>query len=92
LSIDIELLEHESDTRIKIALMIMNEIAPKLLNDGVYIGERLSTAYTWNKFLCRVSKCGVEDKDYKMWGLDDIRMVADGLIEYALGIIQKLVS
>ena len=92
MSLYIEDVQSNSDIKRRLAFEILGNIVPKLLNDGVYIGTRVSLAYTWGRFLCRARECPDTPRNIRDWNLEHIKVVADSLVDYAMSIIEDYVK
>jgi len=90
-SLEIEPVMTATPVRIRIGLTILTEVVPRILNDGLFIGDRLSLAYTWYLFLCKVSSCPDVPKEVEKWGLSEIRRVAEALVDYARALLGESV-
>jgi len=73
----------------RLALHILDSVVPKILNDGVFIGDRIATAYTWYRFLCKrsPSMCPDVPKDLDKWSLEDLKKIADKLADFATSLL-----
>lgn len=93
MSIEIESLTTTAPVKVRLGLIILSEIVPRILNDGLFIGERLSLAYTWYMFLCRVARCPADvPREMEKWGLSELRKVAEALVDYARALLGEFVS
>ncbi len=92
MSLYVEDIQSNSDFKTKLAMEILTNIVPRLLNDGVYIGTRVSLAYTWSRFLCKADKCPDTPSNIRDWDLSHIKIVADSLVDYAMSIIEDYVK
>jgi len=88
---EIEPVMTTAPVKVRLGLHILSEIVPRILNDGLFIGDRLSVAYTWYLFLCKVSKCPDVPKEMEKWGLSEIRKVAEALVDYARALLGEFV-
>ena len=71
--------------KVRIAMHILDEVVPKILNTGVFIGERIATAFSWIGFVCkyRPAKCSDLNTDVSKWSQEELKKVARKLIEFA---------
>jgi len=92
MSIEIESLTATTPVKVRLGLIILSEIVPRILNDGLFIGERLSLAYTWYMFLCRVARCPDVPREMERWGLSELRKVAEALVDYARALLGEFVA
>jgi len=92
MSLDIEPLEASASLKIRLGLHIINNVVPRILNDGVYIGERISVAFSWYMFLCKIGLCPNVPKEMEKWGLEEIKIIADELVEYARKLLKDYIT
>jgi len=74
----------------RLAMHILDNVVPRIMNDGIFIGDRIALAYTWYRFLCKhsASRCPDVPKNIAEWSLEDLRKIADALIEFAQQLIE----
>jgi len=93
MSIDLEY-EEVGGFRVRLALHILTNIVPKLMDNSVFISTRIAYAYTWYRFLC-ISGSGLCPKDIPDkidgWGFDEIKKIADALVMYARKLLASTV-
>lgn len=92
MSIELDSLSSSPSIRVKLGLHILSFVAPRLLNDGIFIGERIAIAYTWYKFLCKVSRCPPVSEDPEKWSLVELRVIGEWLVDYARSLLRDFVS
>lgn len=80
-----EPLDRFEGIKTRLALHILDNVVPKIINDGTFIGDRIAVAYTWYRFLCRKSPsmCPDIEKDPDKWSLEDLKKIADKLVDFA---------
>ena len=72
----------------RLAYLILLEIAPKIMNNHLQIGERISIAVTWYKYLYYHGSAPEDvPTDWRKWGEKELEKIHDALVRYA---IQKI--
>lgn len=85
--------EELSRLRVHVALTILREIAPELLNNGEFIGYRLALAYTWYRFLCYSGRCPKNiPGDMRKWDDKTITTIAEELVKYARDLLKDAIK
>jgi len=93
LSLDFETTEQAAPTKVRLGFQILYQIVPHILNDGVFIGDRIATAYTWYMFLCKIGRCpnDIPDNPSK-WGMSELTKVSQHLVDYASRLLKFVVT
>jgi len=74
-----------------LAVHILDNVVRRILNRGVFIGDRVALAYAWARFMCRHTPplCEDLDMDIEKWGEEELRKVADKLSLLASNFLLK---
>jgi len=88
LSFHIEEAESRIAARVYLGFKLLNDVVPRILEEGRWIGERIALAKTWYKFLCRKQGCPNVPEDPRKWGSKDLDEIADALVSYALSLLE----
>ena len=90
--------ERPSGYRYGLAVMILREIAPRILSINNPLTSRVAVAYSWYLFIRSVAPatcrkyCSDMNENYREWGEDEPERVAKALIEYASGLLKSLLG
>jgi len=77
--------------KVMMALKIIDEVVPYILSSSDII-HRAARAYAWYIYLCRVGrKPGVKTDNYREWDNEDLRKIAEALVDYAKDLIEAFV-
>ncbi len=91
----LEFIEGEivSKLKVRVALHIIDEVVPRLLEDGEPISRRMALAYSWLRFVCKIMKCPSDlPQNPKEWSFDTLERIADVLLDYARHLLKDYVS
>jgi len=83
LSLPIDETGNRVDIRVHLGLMLLNDIVPRILEEGRWIGERVSLAETWYIYLCSKEACPEVDSNPDNWGTKELKTIAKALVAYA---------
>ena len=92
MSLDMELLETQPTIKVRVGLHIISSVVPRILDDSIFIGERVALAYSWYLFMCKISLCPDVPKEMSKWGLNELQKVAEALIDYARKLLKDYLS
>jgi len=75
-----------------LALMILRDIVPQILDKSVFIGRRIALARTWLDFVChlRESYCIEIERDWSKWGPSELEKVVRVLIRFASDVLRPV--
>ncbi len=79
-----------AEIRIRIAFHILNEVVPRMLEEGTPITTKVALAYTWLRFVCKVLPRECPENlphELEKWRADTIERVAEILITYAVKLL-----
>jgi len=88
LSFSIEEAEGRVAARVYLGFKILNDIVPRILEEGRWIGERVALAETWYMYLCSVEECPDVPEDPREWGSKDLEAIAEALVSYAYRLLE----
>jgi len=88
LSFHIEEAGSRADVRVRVGLMILNDVVPRMLEEGRWIGERVALAETWYMYLCSAMECPEVDSNPDNWGTKELKTIARALVTYAKALLE----
>jgi len=92
LSLSIEEAGNRADVRVRVGLMILNDVVPRMLEEGRWIGERVALAETWYMYLCSVAGCPDVDSNPDNWGSKELKTIARALVSYAKTLLEPALT
>ncbi len=92
MSYEYPLVFEKAGFKVKLAIYILNRVAPRIMNLSAPSSYRIALAFTWYRFLCGKprlygAKCPEIDGDPNKWGKDELRKIAETLIDYATSLL-----
>jgi len=88
MSLPVEETGSRVDIRVHLGLMLLNDIVPRILEEGRWIGERVSLAETWYIYLCSRDACPEVDSNPDNWGTKELKTIAKALVNYAYRLLE----
>jgi len=92
LSLSIEEAGSSTGVRIRVGLMILNDVVPRILEEGRWIGERVALAETWYMYLCSATGCPDVDSNPDNWGTKELKNIARALVSYAKTLLEPALN
>jgi len=88
LSLPVDEPSRREGLRVHLGLMILNDIVPRILEEGRWIGERVALAETWYIYLCSKDACPEVDSNPDNWGTKELKAIAKALVNYAYRLLE----